>query len=81
MRTRRAHRRTRFWIESGLTATSGILFFVTMFWRDWLEAIGFNPDHGDGAAEWLIAVGLLTCSFTFAVFARIEWRRTTPATT
>jgi hypothetical protein len=52
-----------------------------MFWHDWLEAVGFNPDHGDGAAEWLIAVVLLAGSLTFAVFARLEWRKSSPATT
>src|SRR5665647_1708023 len=45
--------RTRFWVEATLTPVSGTLTLVTMFWRDWLEAFGLDPDHGNGTAEWL----------------------------
>ena len=73
--------RTRFWVEATLTSVSGTLALVTMFWHDWLEAFGFDPDHGSGTAEWLVVVGLLVVAVTFAAFARLEWRRTALART
>lgn len=66
--------RTRFWVEATLTSVSGALTLVTMFWHDWLEAFGFDPDHGNGTAEWLVVVGLLAVTVTFAGLARLEWR-------
>jgi hypothetical protein len=72
--------RARFWIESTLAGVSGLLWVVTLFWHDWLEAFGFDPDHGDGSAERLIVGALLAVSVAFAAVARIEWRRTVLAT-
>jgi hypothetical protein len=67
--------RRRFWFEAVLAAVTGVLFVVTLFWHEWLEAFGFDPDHGDGSAEWLIVgVLLLVCVASSAV-AGIEWRR------
>ena len=68
--------RTRFWVEATLTSVSGTLTLVTMFWRDWLEAFGLDPDHGNGTAEWLVVVGLLAVAVTCATFVRLDWRRT-----
>lgn len=51
------------------------LFVLTLFWHDWLEALGFEPDDGSGAAEWLIVAGLFVLSVAFILFARLEWRR------
>jgi hypothetical protein len=73
--------RTRFWVEATLTSVSATLTLVTIFWHDWLEAFGFDPDHGDGTVEWLVVVGLLAVALTFAVLARLEWRRTALART
>jgi tetrahydromethanopterin S-methyltransferase subunit E len=72
--------RTRFWCEYITAALSGLLFVVTLFWRDWLEAVGIDPDHGDGSVEWLIVALLLAISVTLAVVARLEWRSTATAT-
>jgi hypothetical protein len=71
---------TRFWVEAGLAAVTGVLFVVTLFWHDWMEAFGFDPDHGDGSAEWVAVVVLAVLSLALSAFARIEWRRAQPAT-
>jgi hypothetical protein len=76
----RRRMRTRFWVESTLAAVTGALFVLTLFWPDWLEALGFDPDNHDGAAEWLIVAGLLGVCIGFAVTARLEWRKTALAT-
>jgi hypothetical protein len=52
---------------------------LTLFWRDWLEALGFEPDNDDGTAEWLIVAGLLVVCIVFVLLARVEWRRPAPA--
>jgi hypothetical protein len=72
--------RSRFWIEAALAAISALLFVVTLFWHEWLEAFGFDPDHGDGSAEWLVVAVLLSASVVLGVVARIEWRRACVAT-
>ena len=68
--------RTRFWVETGLATGAGALFVLTLFWRDWLEAFGFDPDNHNGTAEWLLVAGLLVVCIVFIVAARLEWRRT-----
>jgi hypothetical protein len=68
--------RARFWLETGLALISGGLFALTLFWRDWLEALGFDPDNHNGSVEWLIVAGLFVVCATFALTARVEWRTT-----
>ncbi|WP_426560698.1 ABC transporter permease [Angustibacter sp. McL0619] len=68
--------RRRFYAESVLAGISGGLFVLTLFWHDWLEAFGFDPDHGDGSVEWLVVAVLLAASLCLTVLARLEWRRT-----
>jgi hypothetical protein len=45
-----------------LQAVTSLLFLgltvLTMLVPNWLEALGFDPDHGDGGAEWLTVLGL-----------------------
>jgi hypothetical protein len=67
--------RSRFWIESILASATGILTIVTIFWRDWIEAVfGVDPDHGNGSAEWAAVAVLALAAALFAAGARIEWR-------
>ncbi len=73
--------RTRFWVEAILASVSAAVIVVTMFWHDWLEALGVDPDHHDGTVEWLIVAGLLVVTLAFAALARLEWRRTVVART
>jgi hypothetical protein len=36
--------RKRFWIESAAAVACGALAVVTLFWRDWIEVTGWDPD-------------------------------------
>jgi hypothetical protein len=67
-------------VEVGLSWLSLALAVVTLAWQDWAElAFGLDPDHGSGAAEWLIvALGALV-ALTCAGLARAEWRRAATA--
>ncbi|HLW00878.1 MAG TPA: hypothetical protein VKT82_19620 [Ktedonobacterales bacterium] len=72
--------RLRFWLESGLGAVTGILFVVTLLWRDWIEIIfHVDPDKGNGLLEWSIVGSLLTVTITLFFLARYEWRRVQPS--
>jgi hypothetical protein len=64
------------WIASGLAFVSGILFVLTLVWKDWIELVfGVDPDGHDGSLEWLIVLALLASTVTFAALARKKWRR------
>jgi hypothetical protein len=68
--------RTKFWIETTLAAVSGFLCVLTLFWRDWIEAIlPVDPDRHSGALEWVIVAALVIATAVFSVRARAEWRR------
>ena len=69
-----------FWLEAVLAVLSGSLAILTLFWRDWIEALsGFDPDHHNGSLEWAIVAGLTVISIGVTLMARAEWRR--PRTT
>jgi hypothetical protein len=56
---------------------AGFLTVLTLFTREWIEALfNVDPDGGDGSLEWLIVVCLAVVTVVFAVLARLEWRRT-----
>ena len=68
--------RLRFWFVSGLSAISGALALVTLFSRDWIEALtGFDPDNHNGSFEWVIVAALLVVCILFSIAARADWRR------
>jgi hypothetical protein len=68
--------RRRFWLEIALGSPTGCLALVTLFWRDWIEAVfGADPDKGNGSAEWLIVAVLFLVTIILAAGARLEWRR------
>jgi hypothetical protein len=67
--------RRRFWFETGTALLSGLLAGLTLFWRDWIEVTGWDPDQHSGALEWLVAGGLAAVALGSAVLARSEWRR------
>ncbi len=68
--------RSRFWLETGLGTITGILFMITLMWRDWIEIVfGINPDSGKGWLEWLTVGVLSLVTITLFVLARYEWRR------
>lgn len=66
--------RSRFWTELGTAATSGMLAVVTLFWKDWIEVTGWDPDQHSGSAEWLVVAILASVSVVMVVAARVEWR-------
>ena len=73
--------RARFWLETSLASLCGVLAVVTLWWRDWIEALtGFDPDHHSGSVEWAIVAGLFVLCIAVSVIARAEWRRATVAT-
>lgn len=64
----------RFKIETVLATLSGVLGVVTLFWHEWLEVTGWDPDHGNGSAEWAIAAGLLLVAVVLGLLARRDYR-------
>ena len=68
--------RHRFWLESIFGSATGIVAVITLFWRDWIEAVfRIDPDSGNGSVEWLTVLVLLLVTVTLALGARHEWRR------
>jgi len=67
--------RFRFWLETGMAAITGILFVITLIWRNWIELI-FNVelDEGNGSLEWLIVGVLFVITLVLFALARNEWR-------
>ena len=74
-------RYARWKIEAIAAALFAIAAAVTAVAPQWMEALGFDPDHGSGAAEWAIVAvfGVRSwCSpwpprFTSAGSARSRW--------
>lgn len=72
--------RPRFWAEVVLGTLSGLLFVITLVWRDWIELLfGVEPDAGSGALEWLIVAVTALVTVLCALGARMEWLRIHPA--
>ena len=68
--------RKRFYVETGLATLAGCLGLLTIWWRDWIEALtGLDPDAHNGSAEWLIVTGLCVVAAASALLARREYRR------
>jgi hypothetical protein len=63
------HRRSlRLRIEAALGAVSAVLLALTLAIPNWIERIfGFEPDGGDGSAEWGLAISLAIA--TLVLFA------------
>jgi hypothetical protein len=74
------HSKRNFWIETALATLSGVFCALTLLWSEWIELLfGIDPDHGNGSAEWLIALTSLAVTVAFAALARREWRRASVA--
>lgn len=68
--------RRRFWVESGLTIVTGVLFLVTAAWPDWVERLtAARPDAGDGSLEWMLVGTLAVATVALGLVARAEWVR------
>ena len=57
-------------IESVLAGLSGTLGVFTVVFREWLEVLGWDPDHGSGAVEAGIVLALLVVAVVLAMAAR-----------
>jgi hypothetical protein len=72
----RSRRWLKFWIEAVLGLLAAALAVLTLFTREWIEAIfGVDPDHGSGLLEWLIVAVLALAACLFAFRARVDLRR------
>lgn len=62
-----------------LQAVIALTFFAaaaaTAAWPQWLEALGFDPDHGNGSAEWLIVAALAVLAVWSGALATRGLRR------
>ena len=68
--------RPLFWLETGMAPITGILFVITLVWRDWIELVfGADPDKSNGSLEWLIVGALLVVTLALFTLAGFEWRR------
>jgi len=62
-------------LEAIVALCAGILGILTIFRRDWLEALtGWDLDHHNGTAEWVVVVGLLAAAVVMGLVARRHWR-------
>jgi tetrahydromethanopterin S-methyltransferase subunit E len=68
--------RFRFWLEISMATITGLLFVVTLIWRNWIEIV-FNVslDNGTGSFEWLVVGVLFVATIALSILARNEWRR------
>jgi hypothetical protein len=68
----------RFWAQVALGGTAGVLFVVTPFRPNWIEAVfgGFDPDQHSGLIEWIIVIALLVV--TLAMLGGIPWIKDRP---
>jgi hypothetical protein len=66
-------------VEAVLASLAGLMAIVSIFWRDWLEALfRWDPDHHSGTAELLIIAGLAAASLLLGAAARwqaVRWTR------
>jgi hypothetical protein len=62
-------------IEIVLSALLGMATIVTAVWPSWIEDLfGFDPDGGNGTAEWGIVAVLAVITVAAATLARRDLR-------
>jgi hypothetical protein len=62
-------------IEIVLAAVLGVATILTVVWPEWIEGLfGFDPDGGNGTAEWGIVVVLAVATIVVAALARRDLR-------
>ena len=64
-------------MELALAVVSGVLCLATLINARWLEVLGFDPDHGSGAAEWALVIGTFAVAVAAALLAKRESLRST----
>jgi hypothetical protein len=69
-------RTARWKIEAIVAALFAIAAAVTAVAPQWMEALGFDPDHSSGVAEWaivgLLGIAFLACSAASSVHFRMQ---------
>ena len=71
----------RFWFQAVTAAVGLALFVLTLFTREWFEALtGRDPDGGSGSLEILLAVGLLAIAAVSTFAAGRQYRRAVATT-
>ena len=68
-------RYARWKIEAIAAALFAIAAAVTAIVPQWMEALGFDPDHGSGAAEWAIVAVFGVAFVVLAVASSVHLRR------
>jgi len=62
-------------LEAVAAVCAGFLGILTIFGRDWIEALtGWDPDRHNGTMEWLVVVGLLAVAAAMGIAARRHWK-------
>ena len=70
------HLNRRFWVETALAVLSAVLFVLTVFAPDCIEAVfGNDPDARSGSLEATIVRALAVTTFVSRVLAHREWCR------
>jgi hypothetical protein len=69
--------RRRFWLELALALATAVAAAATSAWPQWLEALGWDPDHGNGSVEAAIVAALALCTLVVASAAAAELVRAT----
>ncbi len=70
-----AFRKSYYW-KWGCALGSGLLFVLTLFRPQWIEAVlALDPDRGSGLLEWAIVAGLLAGTLISAALALVERTR------
>jgi len=65
----------RLWFEVVLGAASAASLALTLVWPDWFERFfDFEPDGGDGSAEWGLALALAVATLVAFSLAWRDWR-------
>jgi hypothetical protein len=76
----RTHEQLKLWVQTGVAVSSAVLAAITLVWREWIEFLfGVDPDHGDGALEWTIVVGLAAVAVGMSILAHRTWRHASAA--
>jgi undecaprenyl pyrophosphate phosphatase UppP len=58
-------------LETTIASIAAVMGIITIFWRDWIEALtGWDPDHHNGSFEWIIVAVLLVIAATAGLLAR-----------
>jgi hypothetical protein len=59
------------WLELAASAVCGVLALLTFVWRDWIQPVfHFDPDHHNGALEWVAVCIWLAMAIALGASAR-----------